>query len=135
MSSETHANGTHDDVMLVGIDSKQIIQKRLQAAGCRVIKVADEETAIDQVRHKIFDKAVMISTGSLIDIVETIFNLRDHNCSMEIIILVNRLGKHTNRFLRQLVQHPIEGTHIMTRRQLQKALRGAAPPASPGTEL
>jgi uncharacterized protein YgbK (DUF1537 family) len=135
MSSETHANGTRDNVMLVGIDNKQIIQKRLQAAGCRVIKVADEETALDQVRHNIFDKAVMISSGSLINMAEMIFNLRDLNRSMEIIILVGRLGKHTNRLLRQLLQHPIEGTQIMTRRELQKALHGAAPPAAPGKEL
>lgn len=135
MSSETHANGTRDKVMLVGIDSKQIIQKRLQAAGCRVIKVADEETAVDQVRHEVFDKTVMVSKGSLINIAETIFNLRDLNRSMEIIILVDRLGKQANRILRQLLQHPIAGTQIMTRRQLQKALHGTAPPVAPAREL
>jgi hypothetical protein len=121
--------------MLVGIDSKQVIEKRLQAAGCRVIKVADEETALDQVRREVFDKAVLVSKGSLINIAETIFNLRDLNRSMEIILLVNRVGKQPNRFLRQLVQHPIEGAQIMTRRQLQKLLHGAAPPAPPGKEL
>ena len=133
MSSETHANGTRDNVMLVGNDNKQIIQKRLQAAGCRVIKVADEETALDQVRHKVFDKAVMIPSGPLINMVEIIFNLRDLNRSMEIIILVGRSGKQPNRLLRQLLQHPIEGTQIMTRRELQKALHGgAATPTPPG---
>lgn len=135
MSSETQASGTGDKVMLVGIDSKQVIEKRLQAAGCQVIKVADEETALDQVRHEVFDKAVMVSKGSLINIAETIFNMRDLNRSIEIIILVDRLSKQTNRFLRQILQHPIEGTQIMTRRQLQKVLHGAAPPAPPGREL
>jgi hypothetical protein len=135
MSAETHASGIRDKVMLVGIDSKQIIEKRLQAAGCRVIKVADEETALDQVRHEVFDKAVMVSKGSLINIAETIFNLRDLNRSIEIIILVDRLSKQPNRFLRQLLQHPIEGTQIMTRRQLQRVLHGAAPPADPAREL
>ena len=62
MSSETHASGIRDKVMLVGVDSKQIIEKRLQAAGCKVIKVADEETALDQVRHEVFDKAVTFIT-------------------------------------------------------------------------
>ena len=135
MSSETHANGTRDNVMLVGIDNKQIIQKRLQAAGCRVIKVADEETALDQVRHEVFDKAVLVSTGSLINMAEMIFNLRDLNRSMEIFILVGRPGKHANRLLRQLLQHPIEGTQVMTRRELQKVLHGPAPPARAGKEL
>src|SRR5688572_26998851 len=135
MSSETHASGIGIRIMLVGIDNKQIIEKRLQAAGCKVIKVADEETALDQVRHEVFDKAVMVSKGSLIDIAETIFNLRDLNRSIEIIILVDRLSKQPNRFLRQLLQHPIEGTQIMTRRQLQKALHGAALPARAAREL
>jgi hypothetical protein len=118
--------------MLVGIDNKQIVEKRLQAAGWRVLKVTDDEEALDHARHEIFDKAVMVSKGSLINIAETIFNLRDLNRSIEIIILVDRWSKQPNRFLRQLLQHPIEGTQIMTRRQLQKALHGAAPP---GREL
>ena len=124
MSSETHASGVGNRIVLVGFDNKKILEKRLQAAGCQVIKVTDEETALDQVRHKVFDKAVVVSTGSLINIAEMIFNLRDLNRSIKIIILVDRLGKHTDRLLRQLLQHPIEGTQIMTRRQLQKALHG-----------
>jgi uncharacterized UPF0146 family protein len=135
MSSETHASGISNKVMLVGIDNKQILEKRLQAAGCQVIKVTDEEAALEQVRHEIFDKAVMVSTGSLINTAEMIFSLRDLNRSMEIIILVDRPGRHTNRLLRQLLLHPIAGTQIMTRRQLQKALHGAAPPEHAGREL
>jgi hypothetical protein len=134
MSSETHA-GTGDKIMLVGIDNKQIVEKRLQAAGWRVLKVTDDEAALEHARHEIFDKAVMVSRGSLINVAETIFNLRDLNGSMEIIIVIDRLGKPNNRFLRQLLEHPIEGTRIMTRRQLQKLLHGAAPPAPPGKEL
>jgi CheY-like chemotaxis protein len=135
MSSETHASGIGDKVILVGIDNKHLLEKRLQAAGCQVVKVTDEEVALEQVRHEIFDKAVMVLTGSLLNTAEMIFGLRDLNRSMEIIIVVDRLGKQTNRFLRQLLQHPIAGTQIMTRRQLQKALHGAAPPAPPGREL
>jgi uncharacterized UPF0146 family protein len=135
MSSETHASGISNKVMLVGVDNKQILEKRLQAAGCQVIKVTDEEAALEQVRHEIFDKAVMVSTGSLINTAEMIFSLRDLNRSMEIIILVDRPGRHTNRLLRQLLLHPIAGTQIMTRRQLQKALHGAGPPERAGREL
>jgi CheY-like chemotaxis protein len=129
MSSETHASGIGNKVMLLGIDNNHVLEKRLQAAGCQVIKVTDEEAALDHVRHEIFDKAVMVWTGSLIDMAEMIFTLRDLSLSMEIIILVDRPGKYTNRLLRQLLLHPIAGTQIMTRRQLQKALHGAAPTA------
>ena len=135
ISSETHASGMGNKVILVGVDNNRILEKRLQAAGCQVIKVSDEEAALDYVRHEVFDKAVMVSTGSLIDTAEMIFSLRDLNRSMEIIILVDRAGRHTNRLLRQLLLHPIAGTHIMTRRQLQKALHSAAPPGRAGKEL
>jgi CheY-like chemotaxis protein len=135
MSSETRASGIGNKVMLLGIDNNNVLEKRLQAAGCHVIKVTDEEAALDHVRHEIFDKAVMVSTGSLIDTAEMIFSLRDLNRSMEIIILVDRPGKYANRLLRQLLLHPIAGTQIMTRRQLQKALHGAAAPAHAGKEL
>ncbi len=116
--------------MLVGIDNKQILEKRFQAAGCQVVKAGDNEAALDHARHEIFDTTVVVSRGSLINVTETIFNLRDLNGSMDIIILVERLGKQTNRFLRQLLEHPIEGTQIMTRRQLQKQLHEAPPGGS-----
>ena len=135
MSSETHASGIGNKVMLVGIDSKQVLERGLQAAGCQVIKVTDEEAVLERVRHEIFDKAVMVLTGPLIDTAEMLFSLRDLIRSVEIIILVDRPGKHTNRLLRQLLLHPIAGTQIMTRRQLQKALHGAAPPGRAGREL
>lgn len=135
MSSKTHASRTGNKVMLVGIDNNQVLEKRLQAAGCQVIKVTDEEAALEHLRREIFDKAVMVLTGPLIDTAEMLFSLRDLNRSMEIIILVDRPGKHTNRLLRQLLLHPIAGTQIMTRRQLQKALHGAAPPGRAGRDL
>ncbi len=131
MSAENNAHPRSGKIMLVGIDKNQILEKRLQAAGCRVVKADDNEAALNRARHDIFDTTVVVSRGSLINVAETIFNLRDLNGSMEIIILVDRLGKQTNRFLRQLLEHPIEGTQIMTRRQLQKQLH-QAPPAPPG---
>ena len=107
-------------IMLVGSDPKQILEKRFKSAGCQVVKVRDHEAAFDHVRREVFDTAVLVSRGSLINVAETIFNLRDLNGSMEIIVVVERLGKQINRFLRQLLEHPIEGTRIVTRRQLQR---------------
>lgn len=118
--------------MLVGSDYKQILERRFLAAGCRVVKVNDNETALDQVRREAFEKTVLVSRGSLINVAETIFNLRDLDDSMEIVVVVERLDKPTNRFLRQLLEHPIQGTRIVTRRQLQKQLHTATPAAPPG---
>jgi len=117
--------------MLVGCDDKQILERRFQAAGSHVVKVSDNEAALHHARHEAFDATVLVSRGSLINVAETVFNLRDLNSSMEIIIVLDRLRKQTNRFLRQLLEHPIEGTRILTRRQLQKQLQGAVEPAPP----
>lgn len=132
MMPEENSNSKNGKIMLVGSDDKHILERRFQAAGCRVVKVNDNEAAFDQARREAFDKTVLVSRGSLINVTETVFNLRDLNDSMEIIIVVERLGKQTNRFLRQLLEHPIEGTQIVTRRQLQKQLHAPAHESPPG---
>ena len=132
MPTKNLGNGTGRKIMLVGCDHKKLFEKRFLAAGCHVTKVSESEAAINYARHELFRTTVLMSRGSFINIAETIFNLRDLNPSMEIIVLVDRLGKHANRFLRQLLEHPIAGTQILTRRQLQKLLHAAGPTAPPG---
>ena len=109
-------------MMLVGLDYSQILERRFKAAGYQVLTVTDSLTAIEHARREPLDTAVLVSTGSLINVADTAFNLRDLNRSMEIIILVNRWGPRSNRFLRPLLEHPIERTRVLTRRQLQREL-------------
>ena len=135
MLRQADANSTVGKIMLVGTDVNQILERRFMAAGCQVVKVNDDQAAIDHARRESLDATVLISKGSLIDIAETFFNLRDLNRSMEIIVLVNRRGRHPSRFLRQLLEHPIEGTRIFTRRQLQKRLQAYLQQSPPGTSL
>jgi hypothetical protein len=135
MSSENKVNGKHGKIMLVGLDDNRILEKRFLAAGCSVVAARDYEAAVNYARHEIFRTTVLVSRGSLINVAETVFNLRDLNPSMEIIVLVDRLGKQTNRFLRQLLEHPIEGTQILTRRQLQKRWHAAVQTTPPGQSV
>ena len=109
-------------MILVGVDHRQILERRFKAAGYEVFTVTDGMAAIDHARREPWDAAVLVSTGSLVNVADTAFNLRDLNRSMEIIILVNRLGPRSNRFLRPLLEHPIERTRVLTRRQLQREL-------------
>ena len=109
-------------MMLVGSDDSQILERRFKAAGYQVLTVADSLTAIEHARREPLDTAVLVSTGSLVNIADTAFNLRDLNRSVEIIILVNRMGPRSGRFLRPLPEHPIERTRVLTRRQLQREL-------------
>jgi len=109
-------------MILVGFDHSQILERRFKAAGYEVLTVRDGMAAIDHARREPWDAAVLVSTGSLVNVADTAFNLRDLNRSIEIIILVNRLGTRSNRFLRPLLEHPIERTRVLTRRQLQREL-------------
>ncbi len=118
--------------MLVGYDDKHIMERRLKAAGWQVVKANDNAEALAHARHEVFDATVLVPKGSLINVAETIFNLRDLNESMEIIVVVDRAARPKNRFFRQLIEHPIARTRIFTRRQLQKHVAGqAAPPGGP----
>jgi DNA-binding response OmpR family regulator len=123
MSADISRKSRAEKIILIGADRKQIVEKRFQAAGCEVVRATDHDVALDITRHQLFDTAVLLSQGSLLNTAETVINLRDRNRSMEIIILVERRVKNSNRFLQQLLHHPIEGTNIMTRRQLQKQLQ------------
>jgi two-component SAPR family response regulator len=118
--------------MLIGYDGKHILERRLQAAGCEVVRVNSNQEAFDHARHESFDTTVVVSRGSFINVAETILNLRDLNQSMEIIILIERWEKTTNRFFRQFIEHPIERTRILTRRQLQQQLQFPGRAAPPG---
>jgi hypothetical protein len=131
MSAKANAADKGRKILLVGPDNKQILERRFQEAGCVVVSVSDNAAALDHARHDIVSTAVLVSRGSLINVAETVFNLRDLNPSLEIIVLVDRLGKQSNRFLRQMLEHPIQGTWILTRRQLQRRLHRTSPSAPP----
>ncbi len=110
---------------MIGKDHNQIVEKRIKATGSEVVPATDHAVALDIARHQLFDTAVLLSQGSLLNVTETAFNLRDLNQSMKIIIVVERRAGNSNRFLQQLIDHPIAGTNIMTRRQLQKQLQAS----------
>jgi len=110
-------------VILVGSEDETILEKRLRAAGGEVVTVKDGRTAFERAHRESFDGAVLVSRGLLINVTETIFNLRDINPSMEIIVVLDRGSGYSSRFLKQLLSHPIPGTRLLTRRQLQERLQ------------
>ena len=64
------------------------VEENLRHAGYRVIKVADGAVAIERAKHERLTAAVLISTGTQMDLAETALNLKDINSTVEIIILV-----------------------------------------------
>ncbi|SRR5581483_1322476 len=131
MARQSRAGAKTGKILLVGWDYHQLLEKRFVTAGYEVVAASDGAAAIARAREEPLAGAVVVSSGSLINMAETIFNLRDMNRSMEIVLVVDRLGRRVSKFLRQLIDHPIEGTRILTRRQLQRRLHEFSPHSPP----
>lgn len=63
------------------------VEEDLRHAGYWVTKVADGAAAIERAKHEPLNAAVLISTGSKMDLAETALNLKDINPGVEIIIV------------------------------------------------
>jgi PleD family two-component response regulator len=113
-------------ILLVGDDPKGIMKKRLQSVGAVVMRVASRSEVLDLARHQSFKIAVLLANSSLLNATEIAFNLHDLDASMKVFIVINSRWKSTHRWLRQLYDHPIAGTEIVTRRELQRQLRASA---------
>jgi hypothetical protein len=131
MARQASAGAKTGKILLVGLDYNQLLEKRLAHAGYEVVPVSDRAAAMERAREEALTGAVVVSSGSLINMAETIFTLRDINGSIEIMLIVDRLGRRVSKFLRQLIEHPIEGTRILTRRQLQQQLHGLSQHSPP----
>jgi len=74
-------------VMVVCSGSSDELEAHLNRDGWSMIWAHDAKTAIAKVRRERLDLAVLISTGTEMDITETLFNLRDIRQSLPIAVV------------------------------------------------
>jgi hypothetical protein len=110
-------------IMLIGVDRNHVIERRFQSAGYEVLSAGSREAALNIARRQELDGTLILSQDSLLNVAETIFNLRDLCPGAKIIVLLQHGAKTANRFIHQMLDHRIAGSEIMTRRELQKSLR------------
>ena len=121
------ARSRRGKIMLIGADRNNVQEQRIRAAAYEVVCVANRRSALECVRRHSLLAAVILSRGSILNVLETIISLKDL-CPVIKILIVLRQGAHsTDRFVRQLKEHPVQGSEIVTRRELQKRLRQEAP--------
>jgi DNA-binding response OmpR family regulator len=82
--------------LLVCPAKRSDVEEPLKAAGCEIIKVSDGETAVGRVRREMFDIAVLVSTGVAMDLMETVFNIKDIRASMQIVIVRDSHARRDN---------------------------------------
>jgi hypothetical protein len=63
--------------LLVCSKRSRYIEQRLNALGHILVKATSGETAVARMHRETFDAAVIVSTGRKMDLLETVFNLKD----------------------------------------------------------
>jgi len=106
-------------VMLVCSETCDEVEKHLLAAGCWVVKVGDGQAAVSRARRELFDAAVVVSTGKTMDLAETVFNLRDINGSMQIVIVAEALGINQRVIAEEIISPCVPNTKVVTIQELE----------------
>ena len=78
--------------MLVGSEIPHALMELLLDTGSRVTKLPTGKTAVSHAHREMFDATIIVSTGEEMDVAETVFNLRDINSAMQMIIVSDRSG-------------------------------------------
>jgi len=120
---------TSKNVLLVCSVRSHAAEGRLRAIGCRVTKVADGRAAVSLTKRYGFDVAVLISTGTEMDVTETALNLRDVNPPMQIFIIADK--SLSARHSRSHVAERIPDTITLGIKELTNYLAATDPQSSP----
>jgi|RhiMetdeSRZDD1v2_1073273.scaffolds.fasta_scaffold289835_2 DNA-binding response OmpR family regulator len=99
-------------IMLVCSTPSAQVEKCLRTTGGEIVTVNNGEAAIIKAQHATFNMAVLVSTGKTMDLAETVFNLRDINSSMPILIIDERHGAQESQA--QIIAHASPNTQAVT---------------------
>lgn len=114
-------------IMLVCSKRSEEVEKCLRSAGGEIVIVNDGEAAIVQAQHAIFNMAILVSTGKTMDLAETVFNLRDINSSMPILLIDEPRGAGESEA--EIIAHASRNTRALTVADLPGYLGLVASPA------
>jgi hypothetical protein len=75
---------------------------------------------VSHAQRELFDAAIIFSTGEEMDLAETVFNLRDINSSMQVIIVAERGASSEGAIPKQTLVRFVPSAKVMTMKELKK---------------
>jgi DNA-binding response OmpR family regulator len=121
---------TSKSILLVCCGRSDVVENRLRRLGGVVTKVSDGRSAVSLIRRHTFDAAVLISTGTEMDITETALNLRDVSPLMPIFILVDKMAARRKRVPISRAAELIPKTITLQITELARYLEDTGPPSA-----
>ena len=94
------------------------LSARLLHAGYCVIREHDGTAALERARHEVLSAAVLVSTGAEMDLAETVFNLKDIDPGVEIIIISDSESPEEKIAQTAAITRAFPGTPVLSIHQL-----------------
>ena len=111
-----------EKIMLIGSKIPHPLMELLLDTRSSVTKLASGKTAVSHAHRERFDAAIVVSTGEEMDLAETVFNLRDINSSMEVIILSDCADARQGAIPTETVVRFVPNAKVMSIQELKTYL-------------
>lgn len=109
-------------LMLVGSKIPPPLMELLLDSGSRVTRIQSGKSAVSHAHREMFDAAIIVSTGDEMDVAETIFNLRDINRAMQVILVSDRARASESEIPNDSLERVVPNTKVMTLQELKSYL-------------
>lgn len=98
------------------------VREHLLRAGYSVTGVDQGTAALERARHEILSAAVLVSTGTEMDLAETVFNLKDIDPGIKIIIIADSENPEEKTAQTNAIIRACPGTPVLRVNELERYL-------------
>ena len=110
-------------IMVIGREIPQQLRVAFRKAVLTVIHIADGKTALLLAQREKFDAAILLSTGEEMDLAETVFNLRDIDKSIELLIVYDQAGARNSAVPTTMLASSVPNAATLSTSELTRHLK------------